>query len=331
MKKLLAGIMASLMVFSLAACGGAPATSGDTGKNSAPSEGTKDTKKLKIGVVYKTLSSEFWSYMKAGAEAAGKELDVELSILGPNSESDVMAQVGMIEDLISQNVDALCIAPCQPEAVVSALAGAKEKGIPVVFVDTDAGYDAKASFIGTGNTSAAKLAGEHILKVSGEGKKIAVIGGLLGAQTSDERILGYKQSLEGKATILDVQPGDATADKAMAVMENYLQKFPEIDAVLSTNDDMAMGAVRAIEQNNRKGIKVIGFDAISAAVDLIMSGDMEASIAQDTFGIGYKGIEVAMKAAKGEKVEARIEVPAKLITKENAQEYKESLAKMLGK
>lgn len=323
-KKSLSIVMLVMLVFSLVACSGTKKSDSSTDSDS------KSGDKKKVAVVLKTLSSEYWNYVKAGCDAAAKDLDVEVTVIGPSAESEIAQQVTMIEEQLGQDIDAIICAPNDSSSAASALTPAIGK-IPVLFVDTDADLEGKTAFVGTGNEEAASIGGEYIAKELGKGGKAVIIYGQEGEATSNARAAGFKKGLEsGGIDILAEQSGNNTTDGALATMEDLLTRFPdEIQAVLCHNDDTALGALQACQQAGVKNIKIIGFDGNKTAVNSILSGDIEGTVAQQPYMMGYTAVENALKAANGETVDKIIKVDAKLITKDNAQEYLDSLTEML--
>lgn len=298
----------------------------DTASTAAGSEEAKSAGEAKsnsditVGVILKTLSSEYWNRVANGVKKAEKELGITVKLQGPTSETAYNEQSNMIETMLSSGeIDALCLAPLQPDMVATKL---KDATIPVLFVDTDASYDKKVSFIGTSNEDAAKMGGEYVAKLIGKGKKAVLIGGVQGDPTNEARMKGYREALEaGGIEILGIQYANAEADQAVQVMENFMQRYPEIDAVLCNNDPMAMGAQRAAAQAGRADKMVfLGFDAGSSACESILEGKETASVAQDAEEMGYQAVINAVKAVKGEEVESRIVIPTSMVTKENAKE-----------
>lgn len=325
------------MVLSMAACGsqGAESTAASTGADGAASttaaSAGKSASDITISVILKTLSSEYWGYVGAGVKQAEKDLGVKVELQGPPSETSYNEQSNMIETTISAGkANAVVIAPLQPDMVVTKL---KDATMPILFVDTDAKYDKKVAFIGTSNELAAKTGGEYIAKLLGKGKKAVLIGGVQGDTTCEARMKGYKEALEANGVqVLGVQYANATADKAVQVMENFMQTYPQIDAVLCNNDDMAMGAQRAAAQAGRADkMKFLGFDGNATSVQSIIDGKETASVAQSPYEMGYKAVETAVKAVKGEKVEPNIIVETKLIDSSNAKDYLDKLNKIKGK
>ncbi len=328
MKKFLAVLLGGLMIFSMAACSGKSSktnatAAGSEASSTAASSGEatqKSSSDIKVGVILKTLSSEYWNRVANGVKQAAKDLGVTVKLEGPTSETAFSEQSNMIENMLSSGeVDALCLAPQQPDMVVTKL---KDATIPVLFVDTDASYDKKVSFVGTSNKEAAKTGGEYIAKLIGKGKKAVLIGEVQGNPSGEERMAGYREALEaGGVQVLGLQYNNAAPDQAVKVMENFMQRYPQIDAVLCNNDDAAIAAQRAAAQAGRADkMKFLGFDGNITACESILAGKETASVAQDPEQMGYKVVEAAVKAVKGEKVEKSIPVPTEIITKENAQE-----------
>ena len=313
MKKLFSLLMVLVLCFTFTACG---STGGGT------------TTKKTVAVVLKTLSSEYWNYVKAGCDAAAKDLDINVTVVGPGAESDIAGQVTMIEEQLGQNIVAIVCAPNDGDAAAAALAKAT---VPVVFVDTDANLDSKTAFVGTGNEDAAALGGQYIASVDPTGKAV-IIYGQEGDSTSNARRTGYENSLKSAGIeILAEQSGNNTTEGAKSTMESLLSRFPnQITAVLCHNDDTAIGAMNACQEAGVTNIRIIGFDGNKSAVDLILSGDLEATIAQQPYMMGYTAVQKALEASEGKTVDKIIKVDAKLITKDNGQEYLDSLTSMLG-
>ena len=200
-----------------------------------------------VAVVLKTLSSEYWNYVKAGCDAAAADLGITVTVIGPGAESDISGQVSMIEEQLGQDIAAIVCAPNDGDAAAAALAQAS---VPVVFVDTDANLESKTSFVGTSNEDAAAIGGAYVAEKLGADAKVVIIYGQEGENTSNMRLAGYKRALEEAGIeVLAEQSGQNTTDGAMATMEDLLNRFPgEINAVLCHNDDTAIGASRRVSR-----------------------------------------------------------------------------------
>jgi ribose transport system substrate-binding protein len=258
--------------------------------------------------------------VESGAKAAGEELGVEVTVVGPSSESEVIQQVNMLEDQVSQKPGAVLVSPTQPETVVPVLEKAA-KDIPVLLIDTDAEFEGKTTFIGTENYSAGQEGGKLLASMLKKGDKVVLISGALGNPSTDTRIKGAKEALEEAGLeVVAEQPADSDKAKAMSVMENILQTNKDVKGVFAANDDMAVGVLRAVEAKGLKDVKVIGVDGTIEAVELIIDGKLAGSVAQSPYNMGYSGVENALKVMNGEKIEERIDSGIDLITSENAKE-----------
>lgn len=325
-RKLLATLLAGVLTLSLAACGsGTTAQQEPDNAGAAAENGSEQTTSggdISIAVIFKTLSAEYWKTMEAGARKAAEELGINVTVLGPNAESEIVQQVTQIEEQLSAGVDAIVVAPCEENAVIGALSPAIGQ-IPVLLVDTDAALEGKTAFIGTGNENAAKLGGEYAASVIGTGGKAILIGGQQGEVTSAQRLAGFRKGLEENGVVvLEEQFGNNTADRAMAVMEDLLTKYPgEIDAVLAMNDDMAIGVQQACENSGVTGICIVGFNADAGALQLIQQGKIAATVAQQPYLMGYQCVKEAYNAAIGETIENHQDVPAELVNGETVEAY----------
>lgn len=321
-KTLLAAFVTASLALSACSMGAAEPGSGGT-----TADGDATGGDIKVGVILKTLSSEYWQYVASGVKAAEKDLGVTVALQGPASETAYDEQNSMLETMLADGtIQAMAIAPLQPDSVVSML-GSTDK--PILFVDTDAPYDAKVSYVGTGNEAAAKTGGEYAAEVAGEGAQAAWIGGVQGNTTSDDREAGFTAGLEeGGVEVVVQQYGEGLGDKAASIMENVLTSNPDISVVVANNDDMAAGAARAAQAAGKE-LTIIGFDGIQAGVQNVIDGTVTATVAQDPFGMGYQAVEAAVKAVKGEDVEDFIDTGSTVITKDNAEEYLAKLEEQL--
>jgi len=277
-----------------------------------------------ITLVTKALDSEFWFEVKRGAEAAaGEHPEIRLSVLAPDREINIDQQVSILEDQILKRVSALAVVPGGAQEVIPILNKAKAANIPVVIVDTDAPWNDKVSYVGTDNRYGGKLAGEYIVKALNGRGKVALITGIPGVQSQEDRLAGCLEVLKAAPGIEIVAQQPANSERALAltVMENILTSHPDVNALFATSDQMALGAIEAIDARGLTGkVVVVGFDAGKEALAAIKAGRISAAVAQRPFQMGKLGVEAALKAAKGEPVEKRIDTGTELITRENVKE-----------
>lgn len=335
-KRLLAMLMTGAMVASLAACGGGsstPSTDDKTGGDKAQSGSG-----CSVDVILKTTASEYWSYVKAGAEAYSKDNpDVKVEVKGATSETAYDEQQNMIEtDLNSGAYDAFVIAPLQADLVKTLIAG---QTAPIVAVDTNIDAPEVLSFVGTGNEDAAAMGGKSAVEAAkaagwSEVKAIA-ISGVQGDGTATARLTGYEKGVTeagGEFLKDEIQYADAVADKAATSMEAIMQNHPEgVAIIVCNNDDMAMAAARAAKGNAAYEKTIfVGFDGIQSACNAILSGEETMSVAQEAYDMGYKAVEAAVKAVNGETLEKFIDSGCSVVNKDNAQERLDTLKGYIG-
>jgi ribose transport system substrate-binding protein len=278
-----------------------------------------------ITVVTKALDSEWWQRVKAGAEEAAKaHPGVRLAVLAPEREVNIDQQVSILEDQITKRVAALAVAPTGAAELIPVFDRAHAAGIPVVIFDTDITWPSKLSYVGSDNRRAGRIAGEYIAKILGGKGKVAVIRGILGVRTHEDRVAGFRDAIRDAPGIecVAVQPANSERALAMSVMENLLTRYPDLLALFAGNDQMALGAVEAIAARNLTGkIAVIGIDATREAVRAVEAGRLAGDVAMYPEMLGRRAVEAALKAARGEPVEKRIDVGETLVTKENAAQF----------
>ncbi len=280
--------------------------------------GTPSKEVYRITIITKALDSEFWQKLKQGAEDAAKQYpEVQLSVLAPTQEINIDQQVNILEDQILKRVSAIVLAPCGVAEIIPALNMAYERHIPVLTVDTDIDWPHRLSYVGTNNRLGGKLAGEYIIRsLNGKGK-IAVIRGIPGVQTHEDRVFGFLEAITAAPDIkiVALQPANSERDLALTVMENILTSNPDLSAVFMTSDQMALGALEAIRFPEK--IITVGFDAGREALQAVSEGRLTAVVSQDPYDMGRQSFLSALKAAKGEEIEKRIDTGTSLIDRQN--------------
>lgn len=255
---------------------------------------------LTVAFVPKALNSPFWAAMEAAARREAVAQDVRLVSLAADRETDVERQYQIIENLIQQRVDAILLAPSGSKELVPAIRKANDAGIPVLLLDTRIDEAAAramgaevVTFIGSDNFEGGEVAGRYLAAVLGGTGQVAIVEGISGHETADQRRRGFLHGISGHPGIRVVASLTANWERALAydVAENLLQAHPELDAVFAANDEMALGALEAVAAANRLGaVPVIGFDAIPDALANIRSGRLLGSVAQFPGEMGRLGV-----------------------------------------
>ena len=233
----------------------------------------------------------FWASVEAGAKDAAEEFGVNLIILSPPQESDVMAQVAQIEDQIAKGVDGIAIAPTDPNAVAPILDDAMASGVPVVYIDTN-GINEGVTFIGTNNINGAALAAQYICDNVPSGSDVAILQGMITQTTGQHRAEGSSKGLKacGMNVVAEL-PANWDTAQGMSVTEDIITGNPNLKAIFASNDNMGLGAIQALKNADMlDDVVVVGFDANPDAAASVMAGEMSATIAQFSYNMGYMGV-----------------------------------------
>ncbi|RFA34026.1 D-ribose ABC transporter substrate-binding protein RbsB [Virgibacillus dokdonensis] len=300
-----------VIAFILGACStDAPGSEEDNDK-----EANND--KVKVGLSISTLNNPFFVTLRDGAESAAEEAGFE--IVTSDAQNDPSTQLSDIEDLIQQDIDVLLVNPVDSEAVVTAVESANQADIPVITVDRSSEGGEIVTHIASDNVAGGEIAGEFIAEQLGEEGKIVELEGISGSSAARERGEGFHNimdELDGME-IVAKQTADFDRTKGLSVMENIIQGTKDIDALFAHNDEMALGAIEALEsQNMLEDVIVVGFDATEDAVAAVNEGRMLATIAQQPKLIGEKAIDAAGKVVEDEALEEFIPVELELVTEQ---------------
>lgn len=294
-KKIIALLLVSL---TLTACGG---------------KGSSADEKKKIGFSISTLNNPFFVTMRESAQKIADENNVELIMLDANDNT--AKQLNDVEDLVQQKVDVLIVNPTDSDAIVTAVESANEANIPVIAIDRSANGGKITSYIASDNIYGGKIAGEYIAEAIGETGKVIELEGIAGTSPTRDRGKGFNDAIAEYKDIEVIARQTANFDRSegLTVMENLLQAHSEIDAVFAHNDEMALGALEAIQASGRD-IIVVGFDATDDARVAIENGSLAATVEEQAGLMGETGIKIAVKIINGESVEEEIPLEVSLIT-----------------
>ena len=274
---------------------------------------------LKIGITYQNLQNEFILGIADAAKAKAKALGINL--IETDGQGKAETQISQVENFIAQKVDAIILNPFDKEGCGPAVMKAKAAGIPLVVVNAQVvNLDKASAYVGSDDIDAGKIEMQYIAdRLKGKGS-IVIIHGPNGHSAEVQRTIGNKEVLKKYPDIKVVFEQTANWDRAQALslMENWLQSGKTIDAVVAQNDEMALGAYKAIEAAKKQAsIPVIGIDAIPDALKSVEQGKMVATVFQDAGGQGAEAVVKAVQLASGKEVQKTTFIPFQLITKEN--------------
>jgi len=267
-----------------------------------------------IGLSISTMDNPFFVALRDGAEAEAK--DIGINLITVDAQNDPAKQIAGVEDLIQKKVAVILLNPTDSDAVANVVKEATAAGIKVISLDRAVNGAEVSSHIASDNVAGGKLAGEFLLKkLNGKGNLVELVG-IPGSSAARERGEGFDSVIEGKPGVKLVARQPANFDRAqgLAVMENILQGNKDIQGVFAQNDEMALGAERAIEEANLKNVAVVGFDATPDALAAVKAGKLAATVQQKPELIGKAGVDAAKLLIDGKPVDRNIPVPLALIT-----------------
>ncbi|MGF1682294.1 ribose ABC transporter substrate-binding protein RbsB [Photobacterium makurazakiensis] len=265
-----------------------------------------------MAMVVSTLNNPFFVTMKEGAEAKAQELGYNLIVL--DSQNDPSKELSNVEDLTVRGVKAILINPTDSDAVSNAIRIANRSNIPVLTLDRGASRGEVVSHIASDNVSGGEMAGKFIMEKVGEKARVIQLEGIAGTSAARERGQGFMNAVDAHGMdLLASQPADFDRTKGLNVMENMLAANPDVQAVFAQNDEMALGALRAVQASG-KDVLIVGFDGTDDGIAAVKRGILGATIAQQPDLIGSLGVETADKMLKGEQVETNIPVPLKVVS-----------------
>ena len=298
-----------------AAATAAPA--GAATKASAPAG-----KRYQLALIVKNLVNPVWISMKTEAERAAKELGVDVVTMAPTKPDNVEEQLRMVEDLIQKKVDAIILVPADSKAIVPGIEKANAAGIPVINVNTKAYGGKTVTFVSSDNVAAGKMSAEFAIKAIGGKGKAIILEGVPAAQTAEDVKKGFMEALAANpgVTLLASQTANFLRAQGQSVTENLLQRYPDVDLILSANDEMAMGALQAIDAAGKSGkIKVASIDATKDGIKAVADGRMLVTVDKALGLQGYEGVKAAVRYLKGEKVDDVIFLQLQLIDQAKAK------------
>ena len=268
----------------------------------APAAAT--TTKPYIPVISKGFQHQFWQAVKAGSEQAAKDLNVDITFEGPESEAMVDKQYEMIQAALAKNPAALCLAAVDSKAMIPLLEEAKAKGIPVIGFDSGVDSDIPLSTATTDNIAAAGLAADKMAELIGGSGKVAVLVHDQTSRTGIDRRDGFLNRMKEKypdIEIVNVDYGAGDHLKSTDIAKAIVQANPDLKGYFGANEGSIIGVLNAVKELGKEGkIVVIGYDSGQQQLDAIMSGAEAGAITQNPVGIGYKCVEAAVKAINGE-------------------------------
>ncbi|MFC8258076.1 substrate-binding domain-containing protein [Streptomyces sp. NPDC057291] len=275
----------------------------------------------KVGMSLSTLNNPFFVQMKAGAQAEAKDAGIDLTVT--DAQNDASQQANQLQNFTGAGMQSIIVNPVDSDAVGPAVRAANKADIPVVAADRGVNKADTATLVASDNVAGGRLAAKALAdKLGGKGD-IVVLQGTAGTSASRERGKGFTEGLKAYPGIKVVasQPADFDRTKGLDVMTNLLQSHPRITGVFAENDEMALGAVKALGSKAGKSVDVVGFDGTPDGLKAVAAGTLYASVAQQPKELGKIAVQNAVEAARGKQVDSTVKVPVKVVTEKNVADF----------
>jgi ribose transport system substrate-binding protein len=275
--------------------------------------------KKRIAVIPKGRAHLFWQSVHAGAVAASQEMGVEIVWNGPTSETDFTGQLQIIEAMINQRVDAICLAPIDKTVMANVVDRAMRQNIPVVIFDSGIDTNNFVTQVATDNYRAGQMAAERmgqILKGKGE---VAIVAVQPGAASTMAREQGFEEGIKKNypgIRIVDKRYGWADFAKSLAVAENMLTAHSGLDGIFASNESSAVGTAQALK-GRKSPVQLVGFDWSPTLLEDLRTGQIDSLVVQDPFKMGYEAVKSAVGYLNGRKPEKMNNLPPRVVTREN--------------
>lgn len=275
----------------------------------------------KVGMSLSTLNNPFFVQMKEGAQAEAKKAGIDLTVT--DAQNDASQQTNQLQNFTGEGVKSIIVNPVDSDAVGPAVRGANKQDIPVIAADRGVNEAKAATLVASDNVEGGKLAAKTLAEKLGGKGKIVTLQGVAGTSASRERGKGFAEGIKEFPGIEVVasQPADFDRTKGLDVMTNLIQSNPGIDGVFAENDEMALGAVKALGSKAGKSVSVVGFDGTPDGLKAVEAGTLYASVAQQPKELGRIAVQNAVQAARGKDVESMVKVPVKVVTEKNVADF----------
>ncbi len=313
MKKLLLIASALLM---LVGCGGSKEEKAATNENK------------KMVLITMDSLDEHWLSVKKGAEEKAAELGgIDIVFRAPTGKVDPNEQTRMVEDAITEQADAILLAPSDASALAPVVDRAVQSEIPVVIIDSSVDTEGYLTFLATDNYAAAGQAADKMAELTGEKGKVAIIMAQPGASTTIKRTKGFEDKIKEKypeMSVITIQYSNGDKSLALNQATDIMTANPDLVGFYAGNEGSTVGVARAIKEAGKVGeIKLVGFDKSADIIEGIESGTIQASMVQNPEVMGSKAVEAAMNYINdGSKGEAKIDTGVTVVTKENVKDVK---------
>ena len=275
--------------------------------------------------IVKDMTNPYWWRMRDGAEQAAEEYGVSLNWLAAQYNGDIEGQIAVVESQLALSPDALILVPQNATALCPKVIEAESMGIPVFNPDTrlvEDGCGNPVTFVGLDEKASGVAMAEFVVDYFDGNVRLAILEGFRGSSTAEDRLAGFMEvfNREPGVTVLTSQTADWDRERGLQVTENILQAHPDIQLIVASNDDMALGAIQAVQSAGRQSdVYVVGNDSIPAALQALRDGELLATIDGNTDQVGYAAVEAAYRhvVEGAHDIPGWVTVPAMVMVRED--------------
>jgi ribose transport system substrate-binding protein len=313
----------AVVIFVAAACGGTPASTSSSSPSVAASAAASASPAAKafIPMISKGFQHQFWQAVKQGADKAAAQFNVTITFQGPENESQVDKQLEMLQTVLNQKPQALCFAALDSKAAIPLLQKFKDANIPVIGFDSGVDSDIPLATAATDNIAAAGAAADKMAALIGGSGDVAIVAHDQTSRTGIDRVKGFTDQIKNKypnIKIVATQYGGGDQLKSTDITKAILQSNPNLKGIFGANEGSAVGVLNGVTESGKAGkVTVIGYDSGQQQMDAIRSGTESGAITQDPIGIGFKCVEAAVNALKGQTLPKNIDTGFKYYDKTN--------------
>ena len=279
---------------------------------------------LTIAVIPKGTTHEYWKSVEAGAQAAGKELGVQIQWKGPLLENDRAQQIAIVEQFVSNKVSGIVLAPLDETALLKPVQSAVAQGIPVVIIDSALkGTPGKdfVSFVATDNHKGGVLGGERLAQLLGNKGNVVLLRYDVGSASTEEREAGFLEVMKrnpGIKMLVQNRYAGPTVGEAKTAAMQMVDQLKQADGIFCPNESSTMGMLLALRQNHLAGkVKFVGFDTSPPLIDALRKGDIDALVAQNPVKMGHDGVKAMVDKLRGKPVALREDTGVTVIDRNN--------------
>ena len=280
------------------------------------------TSRYKVALIAKSTGMEFWNSVFTGAQAAATEYNIELTVTAPDDEEDYKTQNTLIENAVEEGARAIIFSAIDYEANAAAIDAAAQAGVLIINIDSQVNSEHVSAYIGVDNYGAGRMAAQSALDgVSGQ-LRVGLVNYEVNGANGRDRAAGACDAFEqsGRAEVIATVQTHPNSEDARRDALEMLRDHPEINVLIALNEPSGVGTARAVHQMQRSDdLWLVAFDSNLETVDALQNGAVDALVVQNSYSMGYFGVQSAYRllAGQGSSVDTDNVASAAVITRDN--------------